>query len=402
MDIKIYPSKLIGKVKAISSKSVAHRILIASALSDKVTKINIKNKSEDILATVGAIKALGATVIESDGQLMVYPIRYKLEEIVIDAKESASTLRFLLPVAMAKYQKVSFTGEKSLRKRPISTLLYSMKGVGFTSESLPLTVNGNLSGGEYYITGEESSQYISGLLMALPILEKDSVLNVEGNIVSKSYINITLEILKDFGIEVKVNGNKFIIKGNQEYKTKGEYTIEGDYSNSAFFIAPNKFGASIEVENLPEKTSQGDKKIFNALDKIFKEGESEIDVKNIIDLTPILAVSATMTNNKVTFINTDRLKIKESDRAKAIVDNIVKMGGKAELRENAIEVIGTSGLKGGVMIDCFNDHRIAMAFSVISCFAKNETTLLGVQCVNKSYPEFFNDLNKLGATIKSM
>lgn len=402
MDIKIYPSKLNGSVFAVSSKSLSHRYIIACALTNTPSKVFIFNRSNDIVATVNCLKKLGANIDYQNGFYSITPIDFNNvpKGCELDAEGSASTLRFLIPVASALTDNVGFTGNASLTKRPVNDLLYALKGVGFSREKLPLNIVGNLKAGDYRIKGDISSQYISGLLFALPLLSGDSTITIIGELCSKPYVEMTLKVLSEFGIKIEQTENGFKVFGNQTYTLPKEINIEGDYSNSAFFITANKLGGKIEINNLPSDTKQGDSKIYSFLEAI--DNGQDIDAKNNPDLVPILAVYACFKDKKIKIYNAKRLKLKESDRLNAIKVNLNKLGGKVDETDDGLIIEGTKKLNGNAVVDSFSDHRIAMAMAIAGIYSENPITILSGDCVSKSYPDFWNDLIKVGAKVDAL
>lgn len=411
MDIVITPSKLKGSIKAIPSKSVAHRFLICAALADAPTTLYIPKTSDDITATAKCMEALGAKIAIRGEAYHITPIEKAPLSPTLDCGESGSTLRFLLPVAAALGNGTSFIGRGRLPERPLSDLVDAMKehGVTFDKESLPLTLGGKLRGGTYRIKGNVSSQYITGLLMALPLCEENSVIEITTELESASYIDITLSALKTFGIEIKIKENTYIIQGKQTYRSPGELPVEGDWSNAAFFLTAAALGNDLTMTELNPDSAQGDRKIVGFLEGFGarKVPDNEalglsaeslkgciIDIRDTPDLLPILSVAAACAEGKTTFINAARLRIKESDRLESTAALINNLGGKAETTADTMTVYGT-GLRGGTVESC-NDHRIAMATAIAATMCEKEVTILGAEAVKKSYPAFFEDYNSLG------
>ncbi len=387
MNVEIIPHKLSGKIKAISSKSAAHRMLICAALADGKSEVQIDTTSLDIEATISALTSLGA-VIEKNGNIYsVIPINDE-NDALVDCNESGSTLRFLVPVGAALGKKCVFTGRGRLPERPMKTLTDEMKKHGVTvSEGFPIEIEGKLRKGRYTIDGSVSSQFITGLLLALPQSGGGEIC-VTGELQSRSYIDITLSVMEKFGVKVEEKDNSFIVPDKKF--TSSLSRAEGDWSNAAFFLS-----AGVEVESLDINSKQGDKKILDVLEKLNQSGEIDIDVSDIPDLVPIIAVKASVRNGRTNIINAERLKLKESDRILSATDMINNLGGKATGTEKSIIIDGVKSLYGGV-VNSFNDHRIVMASAIAAQYCEEKVTIIGAEAVRKSYPDFFEDYKKLG------
>lgn len=390
MITELIPNKLSGKINAISSKSVAHRMLICASLADKESKLQIDTTSLDIEATVSALVSLGAEV-KIDGNIYtVTPITDK-KDAFVDCNESGSTLRFLVPVGASLGKKCTFTGKGRLPSRPMKTLTDVLKNNGVKmNDSFPIEIEGKLTKGKYTLDGSVSSQFITGLLLALPNIGGGEI-EVTGQMQSVSYIDITLSVMEKFGVKVEAKENKFIVPDKKF--TSADMIAEGDWSNAAFFLA-----AGVEVENLDMNSHQGDKKIVQILEKLNKSGDIEIDVSDIPDLVPIIAVKSAVRKGRTSIINAERLKLKESDRILSTVSMINNLGGSATGTENSIIIDGKEKLSGGT-VDSFNDHRIVMASAIAAQYSENKVVINGAEAVNKSYPEFFEDYKKLGGVI---
>ncbi|MBR3588834.1 MAG: 3-phosphoshikimate 1-carboxyvinyltransferase [Clostridia bacterium] len=387
MITEIIPNKLSGKIKAISSKSVAHRMLICASLADKESKLQIDTTSLDIEATVSALVSLGAEITIDGNIYTVTPIKDK-KDAFVDCNESGSTLRFLVPVGAALGKKCTFTGKGRLPSRPMKTLTEVLRDNGVrVNDSFPIEIEGVLAKGKYTLDGSVSSQFVTGLLLALPNVGGGEI-EVTGEMQSKSYIDITLSVMEKFGVKVEENGNRFIVPDTKF--TSADLTAEGDWSNAAFFLA-----AGVEVENLDINSEQGDKKIVQILKKLNESGDIEIDVSDIPDLVPIIAVKSAVRKGRTSIINAERLKLKESDRILSTVSMINNLGGSATGTENSIIIDGKEKLSGGD-VDSFNDHRIVMASAIAAQYSENKVVINGAEAVNKSYPNFFEDYKKLG------
>ena len=411
MNIVIEPSPLKGEITAIPSKSVAHRMLICAALADGPTTLRIPKTSDDIDATADCLRALGAAITVNNEDYIVEPIA-QIENIpLLDCGESGSTLRFLLPVAAAAADRCRFDGHGRLPERPLSDLTDAMKehGVSFDGEKLPFTIGGRLRGGIYRLPGNVSSQYITGLLLALPLCEEDSVIELTTALESASYIDITLSVLKTFGITVHCERNRYIIPGKQVFRSPGTLPVEGDWSNAAFFLTAAALNNDIAMTGLNPDSAQGDRKIIALLEQLGAVTQKDngrltlrsdelkgciIDIQDTPDLLPVLSVAAAFAQGKTTFINAARLRLKESDRLASSAAMIENLGGRAEVGEDELTVYGT-GLIGGTVDSC-NDHRIAMSAAVAATRCKKPVTILNAEAVKKSYPGFYNDYNKTG------
>ena len=411
MNIVIEPSSLKGEITAIPSKSVAHRMLICAALADGPTTLRIPKTSDDIDATADCLRALGAAITVNNEDYIVEPIA-QIENIpLLDCGESGSTLRFLLPVAAAAADRCRFDGHGRLPERPLSDLTDAMKehGVSFDGEKLPFTIGGRLRGGIYRLPGNVSSQYITGLLLALPLCEEDSVIELTTALESASYIDITLSVLKTFGITVHCERNRYIIPGKQVFRSPGTLPVEGDWSNAAFFLTAAALNNDITMTGLNPNSAQGDRKIIALLEQLGAVTQKDngrltlrsdelkgctIDIQDTPDLLPVLSVAAAFAQGKTTFINAARLRLKESDRLASSAAMIENLGGRAEVGEDELTVYGT-GLIGGTVESC-NDHRIAMSSAVAATRCSKPVTILNAEAVKKSYPGFYNDYNKTG------
>lgn len=425
MNYRINPGQRTGKVNIPASKSYAHRLLICAALADEATTIDCLGISKDIEATIDCLNALGASISISEdaGTICVNPVsgadtdslEGAKENADLFCKESGSTLRFLVPVVGALNKNAVFHMEGRLSKRPMDVFTDELKkhGMNFEQKGDLLYLSGKLTPGEYVIPGDISSQYVSGLLYALPVLNGDSVLKVTGNIESKSYIEMTEEIIKSMGISFEKDGFTYRIKGNQRYKSVKRVRVESDWSNAAFFLcmgALSKEGISMDGMNILSK--QGDRKIVEILkgfgaavsfeaDRLtVKRGNLEgqrIDASEIPDLVPTICALASLSNGQTIIYNAQRLRFKESDRIKSTADMINSVGGNATITEDGLIIEGKPVLKGGT-VDSVNDHRIAMASAVAANGCESEVTVLDAECIQKSYPKFWEDLESLEVT----
>lgn len=398
MKVFLEKGNLKGTINAIGSKSFAHRFLISSFLSKNTSKISNIPSSKDIEATLNCLKALGANYEIKDDVISFLERRESIVNPVLDCIESGSTLRFLIPVALALTNKVTFVGTPRLIERGIGVYekIMNNQGITITKNSDSLSFEGTLKSGIFEIDGSISSQFVTGLLFALPLLDGDSLIKLIPPINSKNYIDITLSILSQYGIKFEVVGNDIKVKGNQAYVAK-DNEVEGDYSNSAFLDAFNYFGSNIKVNKLNPNSLQGDMAYINLFSKLY-ERYCEIDISNCIDLGPVLFVFAAM-NNGGRFIGTSRLAIKESNRAESIKEELMKIGASIKIESDSVAIEKTElNYKNEVTFNSHNDHRIAMALSLLS--AKMNIAIDDYEAINKSYPEYFKVLEKLGGKIR--
>ena len=378
MRVIITPNKLKGDVVIPPSKSLSHRAIIAAGLARGESKISNIIYSKDILATISAMRSLGVEIKEFDDYLIIKGNKLKRVNDVIDANESGSTIRFIIPIALTVDEKITFVGHNNLVNRPLDTFfeIFDNQNIKYEKEDkyLPLTVYSGIKPGEFNIRGDVSSQFITGLLYALPLLNGDSVINITTDLESKGYIDLTLDVLKMFGVNViNENYKKFIVKGNQEYKPF-DYEVEGDYSQAAFFLEANMLGAEINLLKMNKDSNQGDKKILNDIKDFggeleFKNNKLVLVNKNLMpatidfaqspDLGPALTVLASLIPGESNFINAKRLRIKECDRITCMKEEIEKLGGNIKELPDGMIINGVNRFHGGVC-DSHNDHRVVM------------------------------------------
>lgn len=399
MKVKILPSKTSGEVSAPPSKSFAHRYLIGSVLSRGKCVIKNIADSDDISATLSCIEQLGESVTKDGNTVTVIPTNEKqIENAVFDCKESGSTLRFFIPVVLATGAKnCTFFGSERLLARGIKEYekLFENSDVKIKSDEKSIEVNGTLSAGNYEISGEVSSQYTTGMLFALSVLDGKSTLKITGNSESRAYVDMTIKVLKDFGADIAEPEKNFFEINGKGRLSPGEFTVEGDWSNAAFLIALSRLLGTISVSGLNENSVQGDRFSSVAFDAL--DGENaEIDLKDCPDLAPILFAYATYKNGGK-FTNTRRLRVKESDRANVMAEELKKFGANVKVYENSVEIEKTQ-LKPPIVPLCgHNDHRIVMALSVLAAVFGAEID--GAEAVNKSYPDFFRVIKKAGVNV---
>ncbi len=390
MDIVIHPTRLNGTISAIPSKSQAHRMLICAAFSQSLTTLRCKDTNQDIEATVDCLNALGANILRTKDGYTVTPITELPKEAILNCRESGSTLRFLLPIVGALGVDCTFQMSGRLPSRPLSPLWEVMERMGCVlSRPTHNTVRctGTLSSGAYTIDGGVSSQFITGLLFAMALISGTSHLTISGNLESKPYIEMTQNVLSLFGVSTEDN----YVKGSYPFKTPGEVTVEGDWSNGAFFLAAQCLGNPVAVSGLNLNSFQGDRVITKMLEKL--EQNCEISAADIPDLVPIMAVVAGAKSG-ATFTNIQRLRLKESDRVAAIVSMLQNLGTTAIATQDTLTVI--PGKYHSCTIDSVGDHRIAMASAIAATISSGDVTILNADCVAKSYPSFWEEYRQLG------
>ena len=388
MDITISPRPLRGDLTVIPSKSQAHRLLICAAFSDKPTFLRCAETNRDIEATAGCLTALGAKIIRTDSGYTVFPIETVPEKAQMNCRESGSTLRFLLPVAGALGVDALLTMEGRLPQRPLSPLWEEMERMGCTlTRPTPDTIRctGKLRPGAYRIDGGVSSQYITGLLLALSLLGSGSQLEIIGKVESRPYIEMTKAAISLFGGDPDHPGEK-------RFHSPGAVSVEGDWSNGAFFLAANELGSNLTLHGLDSASPQGDRAVLGILPQL-RSGAPKISAADIPDLVPILSVAAAWKHGAV-FTDIRRLRMKESDRVASVIAMLKSLGGRADADENTLTVF-PSRLTGGV-VDSFNDHRIAMSAAIAATACTGPVTVLGAECVSKSYPSFWEEYRRLG------
>ena len=391
--VSLKKAKLNGSVVIPPSKSAAHRALLCSFLAGGGNVSPIID-SKDMLAMQQAISAL------------------KNNESVVHCIESGNTLRFVIPVAAALGKNVTFTGSGRLPQRPLQTFLELLPkhGIHCVSDgSLPLTISGRLTAGKYEIAGNISSQYISGLLFALPLLDGDSEIVLTTRLESKPYVDMTIKVLSDFGIEIAETETGYFIHGNQQYIQR-DYLVESDWSQAAFFLVGGAVGGRVSLKGLDVSSVQGDKAIVDILKQFgadieIRENEIisrkadlkgiKVDVSDIPDTVPALAVAAAFANGRTEIVGGERLRYKESDRIESVVSNLKRLGADVEETADGMIINGGKPLCGAELCG-YNDHRIVMAFSIAALFADDETAITEAESIEKTYPSCFEDYNRIG------
>ena len=411
----IKANRLTGEVTPPPSKSILHRYIIASSLTKGISKIENISYSDDIIATIEAMEKLGAKIEKKDNYLLIdgsktFDKEYLSNNAEIDCNESGSTLRFLFPLSIVKKNKISFKGKGKLFKRPLNPYFenfdkYKIK-YSYINEN-EILLDGELKSGEYEIDGNISSQFITGLLFSLPLLNENSKIIIRGKLESSSYIDITVDCLNKFGIKIINNSyQEFIIEGNQNYKS-GDYEVEADYSQVAFFLVANSIGSNIKINGLNTNSLQGDKKIIDFISQIDnwnKEEKLILDGSETPDIIPILSLKACTSKKEIEIVNIARLRIKESDRLKATVKELSKLGFDLLEKEDSILInsrkdfykINNNSL---VYLSSHSDHRIAMTIAIALTCYNGEIILDNLDCVKKSYPNFWEVFLSLGGKI---
>ena len=427
-----------GIIKAVASKSQAHRMLICAALSGSDTYIECGEESDDINATIGCLKSLGAGIRYDGGGYEVKPVDIpgSTDEIILQrCGDSGSTMRFMLPVCCALGVTAEFAMSPQLSKRPINSLTDQLSahscvfetraydpvvlGLGRAPSANTLLCSGQLTGGVFTLPGDISSQYISGLLFALPLLGGDSKINVTGRLESEPYVDMTVDTLDLFGVKVERETNDnggltYIVTGGQKYVSPGKTTVEGDWSNAAFWLCSAALGGSgVICSNLDRYSRQGDKEIVDILERfgavVAYKSDSvavrpsrlrsiRIDAANTPDLVPVLSVVAAAAQGQTVIYNAERLRLKESDRLRTTREALTALGADIIETSDGLIINGRPSLKGGTVSSC-GDHRIAMMAAIASVVCEDTVAIRDAEAVNKSYPRFFEDFVKLGGEI---
>lgn len=412
-DVKFSPFVPNGTVNVPPSKSDVHRAIICAAMANGVSRISPVAISNDIKATIGCIKALGADAVLENNVLTVDGTNmYKNKTALLDCGESGSTLRFFIPIAAVGNINATFVGKGKLPQRPIGIFTEALPKAGTvckTEGGLPLEIKGQLKSGIFEIPGNVSSQFITGLLLALPILEGDSEIVLTSPLESVGYIAMTIRTMKQFGVNIQATEKGWHIKGGQSYKTCN-YTTDGDWSQAAFFMVLGAVSGKVTVKGVAKDSTQGDKKCAEILARFgakvtqldnevtVEKGKLKaitIDASQIPDLVPVLSVCAAFAEGTTKIINAERLRIKECDRLKATAELLNNLGGKVKELSSGLEITGVSSLKGG-KVNGYNDHRIVMSAAVCAARSDEDITATFAMSINKSYPDFYIDYNSIG------
>lgn len=411
--ITIKPSRLKGIITPPPSKSLSHRAIICAALCNDNEESIVDNVilSDDMNATIDGMKRLGAEIRITENENKTYCLYIKgskgtAEHAEVDCKESGSTLRFLIPIALMLADSSTFTGRGKLTERPLGVFyeIFNKKGIKYENDGgrLPLTVSGKLKDGSYNMSGKISSQFISGLLFALPLIDGESVIKITDHMESAAYVDLTLEMLKKFNININnINHMEYRIPADSKFKSTS-YAVETDFSQAAFYLVAKALGNDVDCMGLNEASLQGDKEIIDIINRYKNEDSNEIiiDASQIPDLVPILTVLASLQSGRTTrIINAERLRIKESDRLKAISTEMNKIGADVEELSGGLLIRGKESLKGNAEVSSWNDHRIAMSLAIAATRCEGEIILEDYQAVKKSYPAFWDDYQSLGGAI---
>ena len=401
MNVIIKKGKLKGSINAIPSKSYFHRAIIASAISDYNAKIvaDTSYLSDDVLASLSCVKALGAKVKVEDNLVLVDKIKKNNSVVTLDAKESGSTLRFLIPISLALYDKVIFKATKRLIDRGIEGYNDVFKKnntkVEYNGDSIILS--GKIKDDDYVIDGSKSSQYVSGMLFLMAYFKSKHTLSLKSSLASSPYVDITIDVLNKFGTKINFINNTFKVEDTTIPTL--EYVVEGDYSNAAFIDAFNYFNSNVKINNLNKDSYQGDK-VYQVLFPLLSDKNTTIDISNCIDLGPVLFTFASLKHG-ATFTGCQRLKIKESNRVEDLLQELAKIGVKSQVLDDGDKVIINKtdiSKYQDITFDSHNDHRLVMALSLVLSMTGGK--VLNANAVNKSYPKFFEDLKYLGLDIE--
>ena len=405
MTVMIEPGLLAGAVTPPPSKSQAHRLLIAAALAEGTSTLHNIARSQDIEATLRCVTALGGSWTEtSPGTLTVTGIggrRFSGGELPrLDCGESGSTLRFFIPIALAVAGGGIFTGHGRLMERPQGPYfqLFDKKGIFYEQKDGVLTVRGALTPGEYVLPGNVSSQFFTGLLFALPLLDGVSAVVSSTEIESQAYITMTLEAMRQAGVPVAERPGLRSFEVLHAAYHPFAATVEADWSQAAFWYAANFLDSRVEIRDLNPDSGQGDKVVSELYWQLARPGDAEIDVSGCPDLLPPLAVMAAVRSGTTRFVNAARLRIKESDRLSTITAALTALGAEVHEEPDRLIIVGKPSLPGGT-VDCANDHRIAMMAAIAATGCTGPVTVLGAECVQKSYPDFWEVYNTLGGDI---
>lgn len=410
--MRISPSRLCGNVSVPPSKSAAHRAIICAALAEGKSRVEPVELSNDIKATINCMRALGADIKVGEGCLIIKGTGGTDGKALLDCGESGSTLRFLIPVAGALGVSAEFIGSGRLPSRPIGVFTDCLpeKGVSCRTEGgLPLDIEGKLESGIYNIPGDVSSQFITGLLLALPLVEGDSEIRLTTPLQSAGYIDMTVAVMADFGVKTVRTEYGWSIKGGQKYRPR-QFTVEGDWSQAAFFMTAGALGGNITIDNLRMDSTQGDKacvEIYRRLGADISEADgiitisggdlkgTEIDARDIPDMVPALAVCAALAKGRTVISGAERLRIKECDRLAAMRDGLSRLGADIEETPDGLVINGVDSLRGGLAEGC-NDHRIVMSLSTAAARCDGIIEITDMESINKSYPSYFEDYVRLG------
>ena len=415
MHLAITPQKLKGTVSVPPSKSMAHRAIICASLAKGVSKISHVAYSDDIIATINAMKALGANITRKDDTLLIDGANtFSNINIVMDCNESGSTTRFMIPISIVKENHVTVIGRGKLGERPLDVFydIFDRQGIRYsrTGDLLHLTMQGVLKPDYFEVPGHVSSQFISGLLFALPLLDGDSTIHITTPLQSKSYIDLTLQMLESFGIEIINDHYKnFYIKGSQKYQPH-DYYVESDFSQAAFFLVADVIGNDVALEGLNLETKQGDAVIIDLLERMggklihtntgYKMKADTlkgitVDAGDCPDLIPVLSVALALSEGESHVVNAARLRIKECDRLKAVSEMLEEAGVEVVEEADALHIKGIKSFKSA-KLKTYDDHRMAMCEAILATRANGDIIIDNKECVKKSYPDFFEEYMRIG------
>lgn len=407
MTLTITPGRLSGAITPPASKSQTHRVIIAAALSGGNSRISNVSGSLDITATLNCMAAMGAAWQEPDPRTVAVSgigADRKPAAGIMDCGESGSTLRFLIPVSLAVCGGGTFRGHGRLMERPQTPYfeLFDQKGIAYRQQGDTLTVTGRLTPGTYALPGDVSSQFITGLMYALPLLEGDSEIVLTTRLESSGYVDMTIDALRQFGVTVVPTETGWRIPGNQVYQAKAA-AVEPDFSQAGFYYAAAGMGNPVEITGMNPQSVQGDRMVLDYMKKLDGTGEVILDVRECPDLVPPLAVRAALRDGEITrIVNAGRLRIKESDRLASVTQVLTALGAKVQEQPDSLTIYGVDVLRGGVTVDSWNDHRIAMMAGIAATCCREPVTITGAESVRKSYPGFWDDLRTLGLSIREV
>lgn len=413
MNVTLIPASPKGEIRAIASKSAAHRLLICAAFADEPSKIRCEQLNRDIEATADCLSALGAKIDYTNGFFSIEPIKNIPESATLRCGESGSTLRFLVPIVAALGVKTKFVLEGRLPDRPLSPLRELLEADGITLSKQgtnPLVCEGKLLGNDFSISGSISSQFISGLLFALSLCKGSGALKITDKLESAPYVSLTCDALRKFGVNIVKKGSVYTVGKAISFKRSTVFNVEGDWSNAAFPLCAAAIGGDVTVKNINLTSRQGDKRIVELLKKFGANVDIgrgrvrvshaplkaiDIDASQIPDLVPVLATVASVAEGTTKIFGASRLRIKESDRLLTVCNMLTALGADITQTEDGLIITGKKTLKGG-SVDSANDHRITMSAAVASVVCTSPVTILGADACKKSYPTFFEDMKGLG------
>ncbi len=418
MNVTVTPSLLRGAIVPPASKSQGHRLIIAAALAAGTSVLTSLSDSQDISATLRCMEALGANyqweTVQDEGRdagdaapsralrITGVPGKSAAAHESLDCGESGSTLRFLIPIALALAGGGTFRGRGRLMQRPQTPYfeIFREKGIAFSRQDDTLIIKGTLTPGQYRLRGDVSSQFITGLLFALPLLDGDSEITLTTALESSGYIHMTIDALSAFGVTAEPTGTGWYVPGNQRYRA-ADAAAEADYSQAAFFYAAKGMGNPLTIAGMDPSSHQGDRVIVEYEALLDGPGEVVLDVRECPDLVPALAARAALRDGETTrIVNAGRLRLKESDRLASVTAVLNAMGADVREEPEGLTICGRADLRGGVTVDSWNDHRIAMMAAVAATRCRAPVTITGAECVRKSYPTFWEDLKALGGILE--